>query len=300
MIECKICGKQFKNTIVYHIKKEHNISTKEYSEKYGNVYSQEYSQKISNNAKRLWKTKNYREKQKEKAKIKFTESVRNKMSSVKIEGYRNNKYKIWCKGLTKETDHRLFCVAENNRKLFSGRTKKDYEYLQKHSEWAKKESTFVKNNPVKNFSIEKKKEWREKISKTLTDNITNGKIKCTSYHFKSGEFITKTGIHYHYDSSFELEMMKLLNKSDLNWIKNNTLKIEYNKKDGTKSNYIPDFIINLKEKTIIVETKGFPDENIYEKLVACKRLYPDTRICFSIKDIHNTINSILKLSTGKN
>lgn len=70
------------------------------------------------------------------------------------------------------------------------------------------------------------------------------------------------------------------------------------KKDGTKSNYIPDFIINLKEKTIIVETKGFPDENIYEKLVACKRLYPDTRICFSIKDIHNTINSILKLSTG--
>lgn len=90
MIECKICGKQFKNTIVYHIKKEHNISTKEYSEKYGNVYSQEYSQKISNNAKRLWKTKNYREKQKEKAKIKFTESVRSQLPRSKLTGLVTN------------------------------------------------------------------------------------------------------------------------------------------------------------------------------------------------------------------
>jgi hypothetical protein len=51
MLECKICGRQFvKNNIVSHLKNKHNITGREYKEKYNSpvlIQSEETKQKLS-------------------------------------------------------------------------------------------------------------------------------------------------------------------------------------------------------------------------------------------------------------
>ena len=85
----------------------------------------------------------------------------------------NRRGKIgWNKGLTKETDKRVKKNSENISKTLKGRTKENYDYLQKFSEDMKGDGNPMKRpevvaNVIGDKNPAKRPEVREKISETL-------------------------------------------------------------------------------------------------------------------------------------
>lgn len=66
----------------------------------------------------------------------------------------------------------------------------------------------------------------------------------------------------YFDSNFEIEVAKFLDKNDIKW-KRNTKRFYFNWKNK-KTYYIPDFII---ENKIYLETKGYWYKDKYEKTI---------------------------------
>ena len=224
MIKCKICGHENKFRLIEHIQKTHKMNIDEYKYQYGEVVSEEYKKKVSEKSIEKWKEDEYRQKTIESKLFSYTEEVRNKMSK-KVKEFYDNGGKSWNEGLTKDTDERVANIGKFNKNNLSGRTKEDYNYLKKHSElmislWndsnLKKRKEEIQNDPIQN------KEYREKISKTLSDKILKGEINTLS-NFNSGWYKDK----FWYSSGLELDSMILMDNLGISWIKNNKIKIKY-------------------------------------------------------------------------
>lgn len=288
MITCKICGKSVKHDLVTHIRNSHKITKVEYIEKYGETvfYSEELLKKRSETCKNNWNKDEYRQKQKEKAKIKYTEEVREKMSYNSKKYFENNN--TWNMGLTKETDERVKKIGENNKNILKGRKKENYEYLQKHSDFMKKNSIFVTNNP----SYNKTEEWNLKISKTLSKKISNGEINTMS-NFKNGEYESITGERFYYASSLELEAMVLFDKYNLEWTNKHGIIIPYEDVENIKRNYIPDFLVKNK---YVIETEGWYTEEVTIKEKYSKEIYGEKyQIFYDSSEVERFIkNEIIK------
>ena len=88
---------------------------------------------------------------------------------------KNNSYKAWNKGLTKETDERVKKYGENHKSKYS------IEELKERNNLSKKE--WIKNNPEKNK--ESKIEWarnnRDKIKEIA--RIRNNRIEVKEKHY---------------------------------------------------------------------------------------------------------------------
>ena len=68
-----------------------------------------------------------------------------------------------------------------------------------------------------------------------------------------GKYINKQGQEVNYQSSYERELMKLLDSKGVAWVRN-TERFPY-QRDGETHHYIPDFY--LPEFDLYIETKGF-------------------------------------------
>lgn len=257
MIKCKICGHEVKYRLIEHIIKVHNISINEYKINYGDVVSEEYRKKVSDKSKEKWKEEEYKEKTLSSRNWIYEDKEIQEKRKKSILKYYENGGKVWNYGLTKNDDMRLLSVGEKNKNHLTGRNKQNYSYLMNHSERMKKLwdnsnikykwETIQKDDKLKN-------EWKDKISITLTNKILNGEIK-THNNFNNGWYENKYG-KYWYASSLEKEAMYLFDTMNIKWNSNN-IKIRYKDKEGNYRYYIPDFEIELFNKKIIIEMKGY-------------------------------------------
>jgi len=258
MPQCKICQKNVKHDLASHIRNSHHILSNEYLTKYPNeiLYSEEFLKQRIDVRKKLWQNKNTRKKLLAARKIQFTSEVCLKISKTLKNGYKTNKIKVWNSGLTKYNNSTIKEIGEKTKKRITGSKNA------KHSEYMKKHSNFVTHNPSKYSIGEKRKLWRERISKTLCERIAKGELNYATHRYKNGYHVGKFNTEY-YQSGLELEIMKFLDNCSYvsYWTKKHKRRVQYFA-DGIKRFYYPDFFITLiTGKEIIVESKGRLDEN---------------------------------------
>ena len=257
MIKCKICGHEVKYRLIEHIIKTHKMGVDFYKENYGDVISIEYSEKCSKKQKEKWKENEYRKKTLKSKEWIYSDVELNERRIKSIKNYYKNGGRVWNKGLTKETDERIKNIGLFNKNNLTGRTKENYEYLNKHSIYMKErwDDSKIKEKWSLIQNDEKlKKDWSEKISKTISNKIINGELN-TNSNYKSGWYENKIG-KYWYSSSLELDAMKLFDQFNIKW-SNNSIRITYKDLEGKERNYIPDFSIEINNKQIIIEMKGY-------------------------------------------
>ena len=95
-------------------------------------------EKCSKKSKEKWGETEYREKTLKSKEWIYTDVELNKRRIESIKNYYKNGGKTWNDGLTKEDDIRIKNIGTKNRKNLTGRTKENYEYLNKHSILMKK------------------------------------------------------------------------------------------------------------------------------------------------------------------
>jgi len=261
-VECKICGVQSGQINGKHLK-IHSITTKEYKEKYGEKSTWCEKSRIKCGVGKLGVISHRKNK-------KLTEEHKKKI-------YESNKKHNFGKGLKKHS---------KEWKLIQGKRLKEWWFnlsKEQRKEHSEKCSISLKGNPnllgripwnkgltkenderVKEISNKLKKtyinrkdkypvsdEFREKISKIVSDGISNGKYNSRFHYSKQGWYITKNGNNEYYDSSYELKRMKQLDNMNVTWTKKHGIRIPYIV-DGKLKNYIPDFLV---ENRILEEVK---------------------------------------------
>ena len=211
-----------------------------------------------------------------------------------IKKYYDNGGKVWCDGLTKETNPILEKIGEKNKKHLTGRTKETHQYIKKHSKlmkikskelWADGGACRVYFNNKDNFNA-----WRSKISVTISQQYKDGVFPYSHNNFKTGYY---KGIFYH--SGWELEVMKFLDS--INTIKcwqTNFDIVEYVDKTGHNRRYLPDFKITFNNGNIIIlEVKGYPDKDIQEKIEYAKKKYEHYIVCYSVNEVKEKLYEII-------
>lgn len=293
MIECKLCGHKSKHRLIEHLVKTHKYDIDDYKSIYGPVITDEYKLEASNRSIKRWKNDEYRNKTNKARDASWTPDKRKRQSEITKKSYENG-FKNWCDGLTKETDPRIKARGEHNRMILSGRTKEHYPYLEKHSVFMKLRAhqywapggllrKYFSNSD--NFSI-----WRNKISTTVSRLYKEGILKFDSKCFKSGYY--KNIFHA---SSLELEAMKWFD-SEIHiksWRKNFDI-VNYIDKNGNNRRYLPDFeLITDNDIKIVIETKGYPDDNLDEKIIFASKKYKYYFVCYTVDEIKNKIYEII-------
>lgn len=293
MIECKLCGHKAKFRIIEHLIKTHKYDIDEYKVKYGPVITDEYKQSVSNRSIEKWKIDSYRNKINKARNDSWTEDKRKKQSDITKQSYKNG-FKNWCDGLTKETDDRVKKRGEFNKQNLTGRTKENYEYLKKHSENMKLRATkyWSQNGILRKYFEDEVNfnNWRNKISNTITQLYKDGKLEFDNHRFKSGYYN-----NIFYASSLELETMKWFDSEKYinSWRRNFDI-VNYINKDGNQKRYLPDFEVTTVDDTkIIIETKGFPDEDLNEKTFFASKKYEYYFVCYSVEEVKNKIYEII-------
>lgn len=309
MNKCEICGNDTDKDLYFHVKKYHkDITWKEYRIKYPNSkrYTEEKCEKIKKYQKEKWSDPEYKNDLIDTRKdIYKSDSWKESRKKGYEEAKKNGRIKeSWSKGKTKYTDDRLKFIGEFNSNNLSGRTKENYEYLKKHSEFMKINGLFTTNNPTLNKTEEEKTEWRKKISETISERIASGDLvyyTCTKdgiplRNFKNGFFKSKFGLFF-YASGLELETMQYFESCDFikHWTIHHGIRIKYiNPINNTTHNYIPDFMVEmLNGKTIIIETKGIDSDIVQIKKQAAEKIY-EYYLCFNLKQVKGVINEISK------
>lgn len=293
MIKCGICGFETKSNLARHIKIQHKLSSIEYKEQYGEISSDEYKKNISDKLTDRWKDDDCRKKMMDSRSWIYSDSELNERRINSIKNFYKEGGKIWNDGLTKETDERLVSIGEFNKKNLLGRTKEKYDYLQKHSDlmislWKnsnlKKKREEIHNDPIQN------KNYKEKISNTLTNKILNGEINNFS-NFNSGWYENLNGRHW-YSSGLELDSMIFMDNFQICWSKNSKIKIKYIK-DDVEHYYIPDFLLKINNIEYVIEMKGFDwDGDTKLKSEYAKKEYDNYYIFYSVKELKFFLENI--------
>lgn len=153
----------------------------------------------------------------------------------------------------------------------------------------------------------------EKIVETISlTTFSCCSCGCKKRRGHGGTYKSKiSGVLESYDSHWELIRMKILDDDPgvINWTKLHKIKITYKDNNGTgkQRNYIPDFLIQYKEQTVLEEIKGFAFDNatVDSKSAAATaycndnniiyRFIDKTSFCKLVKDTYGkTVRSVLK------
>jgi hypothetical protein len=130
-------------------------------------------------------------------------------------------------------------------------------------------------------------EAKEKMSNTRTEKWANGEYDHIKMAWAKGKyFFQKAGREVWYRSSWELAFMKYLDsKDDVVSCDYESVRIPYYGTDGDKRNYIPDFLIEYRNKKELVEIKPYlrKDSEVNKRKFKAAREYcKDNNIKFKV------------------
>lgn len=118
------------------------------------------------------------------------------------------------------------------------------------------------------------KDILEKRINTYTQRLSEGKYKIKN-NWVCGNFLRKNGETEWYDSSFEFRKMTQYDNDNINWTKKHKIRIPYINSNNLNSHYVPDFLIEVNNEKILVETKGWvKDDDILkakEAIIWCNK-----------------------------
>ena len=262
MIKCEICGQKFKQISNSHLS-EHNVDKMEYKKMFPEA-----------KLKYVWNLGLNKEKDERVLKNSINlknnhwanDGIKRKTISEKI---RLSKIGIPCKDEIKQQFREQFKGdknpnfgnnwSEEQKKESSNKMKEKYKdpvYFNKfkNSHWSKNEIT--------------KKEISEKLSKFMSESISNGTIRVNT-GYKCGWFYSeKMKQNFYYMSSYELKRMTFLENciTVKEYTNKHGIKLKYEKENGKYSFYIPDILITFDTgKKRLEEIKGYiKNQNIFD------------------------------------
>jgi hypothetical protein len=289
-VKCNICNFEKQYSIVEHLKFEHKLSSKQYKELYPNarVKSNEYSKMNSEQQKIKWSDKEYKQKMSESRQIthnkpEFKEKMSNILKKRHIEipevysGFTNwsksEKFKDWVK-------------SEDRIKKISKTSKERWE----NEEYRKKTIKSIKTI-LNDGRCNKKLEFREKMSKIISELYSLGKITNNSNKYKTGTYVSKNNETFFYSSSYELQSMIFFDSIPFikKWTNKHRIRIKYYF-NGLNRNYVPDFYVELtNNKIFIIEMKGWETEEVLIKQQFTLKEYPNYKLFYSVEDLKKFI-----------
>jgi len=305
MVKCLICNVEKPYSIVEHLRCKHKLSVEAYRKQFANaeVKSALAIEAISKQHKLVWQDESYKQKMRaSRQRTHRTDEFRKKQSDIIKSTYAHG-HRTWNDGLTKDSDERLSLIGKKNSEHLTGRTKDTHDYLKGKSVFMKK---FHEDNPGVfvhnriNWSEERIKEWKEKISSSVCEAYHDGRCG-SSYRYIKGWFETKDSKREHYDSSWELSLMEFLESLNVTWTKAHRITIDYQFNGNRR--YIPDFLISWRGKNLLLELKGYVSSQIEldEKTQAAKIWSEKQNMCFSLcHSVNEAKDVICKFMTEAN
>lgn len=276
MIKCIICGIEKEYSIVEHLKFVHNMTSKEYKEKYNlEVRSEEFKKNTSKHSKNVWLQKGYKEKMSDIQKKSHSTKEFKEKQSKKLKKYYEEGGKTWNDGLTKDLDIRLKSIGEKNRKRIKG-SKNPEHSLRLKKVWEK----------IKEENPEKLIEYNRKKSETICRLISENK----NYHLGYNQYKRGYYKEFYFASSYEEKFMIFLDSCDKikDWTNKHGIVIRYLDSEGINRGYIPDFKLELINGDIlIIEIKAeklINDVNVQLKLKAATKIYDNNYYLLSTTD----------------
>jgi|694.fasta_scaffold01523_11 hypothetical protein len=289
-VKCKICGIEKQYSIVEHLKFEHKLTSKEYKELYpGNlVKSKEYATIFSEKQKTKWSDTEYKQKMTKSRQVSHNKSeFKNKMSNIIkkrhketpeiYSGFTNwhksEKFKEWVK-----SEDRIKKISKTSKERWENE-----EYRQKTIK------SIVK--VLGDGRCEKGKEFRENMSKIISELYSTGKLSNTSNKYKTGKYESKENETFLYSSSYELETMIFFDSVNFikRWTNKHGIRIRYFY-NGLHRNYVPDFYIELANgKIFLIELKGWETEEVLVKQQFALKEYPNYKLFYSVEELKNFI-----------
>ncbi len=291
MVKCIICGVEKKCSIVEHLKFEHQLTTKEYKEKFPNssVKSDDELKKMSERTKKNWSNSEYRDKQVKIRNITHKDpEFKKKMSEIKKKEHKEQPELY--SGFTQWSLTEKFkeWVISDERKLKISKTSKE---RWENPEYKEKVINSIKQK-LNDGRCSKSIEYREKMSEKISKLYSEGIITNSSNKYKRGEYTSKNNEVFLYSSSYELESMILFDKSDnvKMWTNKHGIRIKYYY-NNLNRHYVPDFVVEFKNgKTYILELKGWWIDEVDVKEHYTKKIYPNYKIFYSINDLKTFID----------
>lgn len=289
-VKCQICGFEKQFSIVEHLKYEHKMSSKEYKEKYPGfgVKSPEYSKMYSDNAKKIWSDSEYKKKMKISRQISHNKPEFKQKMSVIIKKRHEETPEIYS-GFTswhKSEKFKDWVKSEKRIKKISKTTKERW----KNNEYKEKTIQAIKKT-LNDGRCQKSDEFRENMSKIISELHSTGKISNKSNRYKTGIFLSKKNESFIYSSSYELDSMIFLDSVEYvkNWTNKHGIRIKYYY-NGINRHYIPDFYVELSNgKTFIIEMKGWETDEVLVKQESALKEYPNYKLFYSVDDLKKFI-----------
>lgn len=301
MVKCKICGIEKEISIVEHLRHTHKLTVPRYREIYpdADVKSEEAKRLISEQNKKVWQDEEYRKKMCESRQVSHRKESFREAQSKRIKEVYERGFKNWNKGLTKEDDERIASTGRKNSEHLIGRTKEDYEYLKKFSEF--RAGIIPVGFNKKNWTEEKIQSWKTKISKSVSEGLAEGRYSTSKSGYLKGWYQKLDGGKEYYESSWELELMNHLDSLSLEWTKKHKIILLYKDEMGDERRYVPDFLLTLNNKKLLLELKGFSRSQIeIESKKKSAEIWAiensaSYRLCWSVEEAKLIIKEIYEI-----
>jgi len=291
MVKCLICGIEKEFSIVEHLKFEHNMKSVEYKTLYSGakVKSLKHLELLSERSKKNWLNEDYRQKQIKIRNITHKNPDFKKKMSEKIKKIYNETPEVFS-GFTnwKKTDvFKTWVVSEDRKKKISKTSKKRWE----DDDYRKKTIESIKKS-LNDGRCDKSIEYRENMSKKISELYSLGILKNEKNKYKTGIFTSKENEKFIYSSSYELGAMELFDKTEeiINWTNKHGIRVKYFY-NNLNRHYVPDFLIDFKNgKSSIIEMKGWHTEEVDVKKYYALKEYPNYKLFYNIKELKQFIN----------
>jgi hypothetical protein len=291
MVKCLICGVEKPSSIVEHIKYDHKMKSADYRKLYpgANVKSEELLLKFKNNMKALWDNPEYREKQTKIRNITHKDPEYKKRMSEKIKKIHKETPEVFS-GFTnwhKTDEFKEWVVSEERKDKIRKTSKERWE----NDDFRNKTIESIKKT-LNDGRCKKSVEFRENMSKKISELYSLGIIKNEKNKYKTGVYTSKKNEDFIYSSSYELDSMKLFDETEHieKWTNKHGIRIRYYFNDLNR-HYVPDFLVDFKNgKSYIIEMKGWYTEEVDVKKHYTLKIYPNYKIFYNVEELKNFIN----------
>jgi hypothetical protein len=291
MVKCLICGIEKEFSIVEHLKFKHNMKSVEYKTLYSGakVKSVKHSELVSERTKKMWSNNDYKQNQIKIRNITHKNPDFKKKMSEKIKNIYNETPEVFS-GFTnwkKTEEFKTWVVSEERKKKISETSKKRWE----NNDYRNKTIESIKKS-LNDGRCKKNIEFRENMSKKISELYSLGILKNEKNRYKTGVFKSKKNEDFIYASSYELSAMELFDKTEeiTNWTNKHGIRIKYYY-NYLNRHYVPDFLVDFRNgKSYIFEMKGWHTEEVDVKKYYTLKEYPNYRIFYTIKELKEFIN----------